>query len=212
MIMSHMACAAQAAQLQEVNGPVLFIGPAYSGKSELSRKALQPHRATAVIGTAPPTEEKLMNERLLALKAMHPADALLVENASSLTEALRDVIDRGFTQILLDSLSHFIAGKVLSLGAKYDLEQMRSILMMELDEFSKQVTILSAQRAVRLLMVSSEMGASVVPRESASRFVRYMAGMFHQKMAHCCPDVFLVSCGIPLWIKAAHENQRQDSP
>ena len=191
------------ALLQGRKGPLLFVGPAYSGKSEWSLKALRAQKATAVIGTAPSSNDPLMVERLSMLRSHHPAESLLVENVTSLASALHDIVANGYTQILVDSVSHWIPAMVLDLGNRYDLAQIHGILARELADFIAEIVAVSSNAELRLVIVSSEMGSSVVPREAASRFVRHMVGIYNQKLAQCCNDVFMLSCGIPLWIKTS---------
>ena len=187
--------------LRDACGPVLLIGPAYSGKSELARKALQHAPVTAVIGTAPMTEDKLMKERLAELRKMVSAECRHIEYVDSLAQALADAAGQGCGQILVDSVSHWIAGMVLSLGTKYDLDQIRDILLQELSALATQIGALSQRPDMRLMLVSSEMGACVVPREAASRLVRFVTGRFNLKLAQCCSSVYYVICGIPLPLK-----------
>ena len=52
-----------------------------------------------------------------------------------------------------------------------------------------------------LVMVTNEVGYSIVPENHIARVYRDIAGRVNQKIAEMCNEVYLVTCGIPLRLK-----------
>ena len=57
------------------------------------------------------------------------------------------------------------------------------------------------ERGFNLVMVTNEVGDSIVPEHHISRVFRDIQGRINQKIATLCDEVYLVCCGMPVKIK-----------
>jgi adenosylcobinamide kinase / adenosylcobinamide-phosphate guanylyltransferase len=83
---------------------------------------------------------------------------------------------------------------------------VNNLLMEEMDDDAIQeqirllLTSLSASRA-RIIIVSNEVGAGIVPLNSMARYFRDVAGMLNQAVAKIADEVVWMVSGIPVKIK-----------
>jgi adenosylcobinamide kinase/adenosylcobinamide-phosphate guanylyltransferase len=178
----------------------MLIGPAHSGKSELALRALAPHRKTGIIGMASPLSPDL-TERIGYLQSLHPASASCFEEVGSLSALLAEMLASGYEQILVDSFNQWLSREIVSLSSRYDLEQIRSILDKEFALLMGVLKRLHDQPQVRLIMVTSEISAGIVPPGEPTRIFRQLNGILSQRLAQLAKAVLQVSCGIPFVIK-----------
>ncbi len=59
------------------------------------------------------------------------------------------------------------------------------------------------QSAAELVLVSPEVGMSVVPATESGRRFADELGVLNRRLAECCEQVVLVVAGQPVWIKKA---------
>ena len=185
--------------LRQLPGPVVIVGAAHSGKSELSHTALSPDLRTAVIGTGPIAEPELA-ARIAHLKAQRPPQWQVYEGAESLIAEVRRAVSAGHAQVLIDSLSQWIGAAIVGSTKRYSLEQVRTLVEHEIDEL---ITYIQSAPPARIVIVTSEAGAGVTPAAVAPRLFRELLGKCNSRVAAACPTVVLVSCGLPLVLKTS---------
>ncbi|HMK88191.1 MAG TPA: bifunctional adenosylcobinamide kinase/adenosylcobinamide-phosphate guanylyltransferase [Methylocystis sp.] len=164
----------------------LVLGGARSGKSA--------HAEMLVAAHAPPwryiaTAEALdaeMAARIAAHKARRGADWITVEAPHALPLA---VADSPAAPLLVDCLSLWLSNRLLA-GA--DLAQDRAELIEAL-----------TRRRAPTVVVSSEVGLSVVSENALARKFRDAAGELNQAAAAVAGRVTLVVAGYPLIVKGA---------
>ena len=181
--------------LNELDSPLLLLGPAYSGKSELALQAMKPEESTHVLGTAGLAE---LEDRIQKLKSLRPQHWLHTERPSvELNEHLkRACIEQN--QILIDSINQWLANMLIESWSKYDLKQHEARFDHEL---RGMLETFQNHRNKRFVVVSSEIGAGVTPPQELARLFRQMLGRAHVMIAAQAASVVQVTAGIPILIK-----------
>jgi adenosylcobinamide kinase/adenosylcobinamide-phosphate guanylyltransferase len=179
--------------LAALPSPLLILGAAHSGKSELAIAALSADLEATVIGTAGLAD---LEGRIDKLKSLRPASWKHAEGHELndyLTQSLQDS-----RQILVDSINQWLANVLLESWNKYDLTQQEVRLQIEIKTFCETM---QRHPDHRFVIVSSEIGAGVTPPQELSRFFRQLLGRLHQQIAREAASVVQVVAGIPLLIK-----------
>ena len=80
----------------------------------------------------------------------------------------------------------------------YDIQaKIEERVMLELNELVEEVK----KRDYNLVLVTNEVGSSIVPEHHVSRVFRDIQGKINQRIASLSDEVYLVCCGIPVKIK-----------
>lgn len=163
----------------------LVLGGARSGKSAFAESLVAAHPAPwSYIATAQAHDEE-MRARIGAHRARRGADWRTIEAPQDLPEAVRAApADR---PLLVDCLTLWLSNRLL---AEADLSADRAAL----------IAALSA-RAAPTVVVSSEVGLSIVPENALARAFRDAAGELHQGVARLAGRVALVVAGYPVAVK-----------
>ncbi len=179
--------------------PMLIIGAAYSGKSELAHEACLPDISTVVIGTAD-LSEAFLEARVRELRRQRPDHWVHVEGRNDLGVQIRE-LSHQYEQILLDSINQWIANLVLRQLQKYSPEQLGPYVESLIDELLREIEALPAN--CRLILVSSEVGAGISPPRPVARLFRQLVGRCNTRIAASCPTVLSLTAGIPQLVKSA---------
>lgn len=184
-----------APSLSESLSPVLVIGAAYTGKSELAHHACQAELKTLVIGTAD-ISEGLLQARVEELRRQRPPSWEHVQGDEDLGRQISEASER-YEQILLDSINQWVAFHLLQNMQKYSLEQLGQHI-----EFLARDLVRAVEKSpARIVLVSSEVGAGITPPKAIARHFRQLVSRINCQLAAVCPSVVLVSAGIPMMIK-----------
>lgn len=183
--------------LRNLPSPVLVVGPAHSGKSELALSALAQNLETTVFGAASP-EEPAFQARIAKLKALRPAHWQHEEKIPALSSQLAAAAQKT-PQILLDSLSQHLGHLLIDSLNRYSRDQAQALIEAEVDHLCQW---LSRGPGARIVIVSSEVGAAAPPSAAVPRLYRELVGRANQMVAAAVPVVVMVSCGIPQILKA----------
>ena len=76
-------------------------------------------------------------------------------------------------------------------------DKIEDRVMLELKKLINQVKI----KDYNLVLVTNEVGNSIVPEHHVSRVFRDIQGKVNQRIASLSDEVYLVCCGIPVKIK-----------
>jgi adenosylcobinamide kinase/adenosylcobinamide-phosphate guanylyltransferase len=193
------------AQYPALATPVLVLGAAYTGKSELAHKTLDPDRKTLVVGTAD-MSEGLIALRVEELRRKRPAHWVHHESPLDLAAHLRSHAQE-FEQILIDSINQWVANLVLTHAQKYSLEQLAPLCEREVFDFCAAVE--ETKDLTRIVLVSSEVGAGITPPKPVARLFRQLVSRINCRLAEHASAVLLVSAGIPMLIKGEWPNLPQ---
>lgn len=187
----------EVSQYSTLAQPILVLGAAYTGKSELAHHTLVKDLKTLVLGTAD-LSEGLIAARVEELKRKRPEHWEHQEGTLELGTQLREYAPR-YDQILIDSINQWIANLVLTHAQKYSLEQLAPLCERAAQEFCSAVE--DVKTTTRIILVSSEVGAGITPPKPVARLFRQLVSRINCRLAEHSAAVLLVSAGIPLLIK-----------
>lgn len=163
----------------------LALGGARSGKSAYAESLVTAHPAPwTYIATALSFDDE-MRARIAAHRARRGAGWLCVEAPQALGQAIAQAPVA--QPLLVDCLTLWLSNRLLA-GA--DLRADREALIAALRE-----------RAAPTVVVSSEVGLSIVPENALARAFRDAAGELHQSVAQIAGRVALTVAGYPLIVK-----------
>ena len=185
----------------------LIIGGARSGKSRFAQALAEAHAGEVqLIVTAEILDEE-MHERVAKHRAERPAHWHVTEAPVDLPEAIsrlalgcaprtnptqanehpvRNAHPTSF--VLVDCLTLWLS----------------NILCTQPDTLEQRVDALCAAIAAapgQLVLVSNEVGWSIVPENKLARLFRDEQGRLNQRVAALCDEVTLVAAGLPLKLK-----------
>ena len=165
----------------------LIIGGAASGKSLWAENyTLSATKRPLYIATAQPFDTE-MEEKIAAHRARRTAQWELKEAPLDLVEALSGLTSESCA--LIDCLTMWLSNHLL---ADTPLGPLETDLL-------KALSICPAQ----LVLVTNEVGYSVVPENALARKFRTAQGQLNQKLAAAANKVVLVTAGLPLVLKSA---------
>lgn len=165
----------------------LIIGGAASGKSLWAENyTLSATKRPLYIATAQPFDTE-MEEKIAAHRARRTAQWELKEAPLDLAGALSDLTSESCA--LIDCLTMWLSNHLL---ADTPLEPLETDLL-------KALSICPAQ----LVLVTNEVGYSVVPENALARKFRTAQGQLNQRLAAAANKVVLVTAGLPLVLKSA---------
>lgn len=165
----------------------LIIGGAASGKSLWAENyTLSATKRPLYIATAQPFDTE-MEEKIAAHRARRTAQWELKEAPLDLVEALSGLTSESCA--LIDCLTMWLSNHLL---ADTPLEPLETDLF-------KALSICPAQ----LVLVTNEVGYSVVPENALARKFRTAQGQLNQRLAAAANKVVLFTAGLPLVLKSA---------
>jgi len=164
----------------------LVIGGARSGKSAYAeRQALESGLRVTYIATAQAHDAE-MARRIAHHRARRPAAWRTVEESLLLADALRREVIAD-TCVMVDCLTLWLTNVLL--GEREE-------------EIDKLLAILPTLPG-RIVLVSNEVGWSIVPENALARRFRDEQGRLNQRVAAAADQVTLVAAGLPLALKAS---------
>jgi adenosylcobinamide kinase/adenosylcobinamide-phosphate guanylyltransferase len=171
--------------MAELRRLTLVLGGARSGKSAFAEGLVTDLPAPwTYIATAQAFDEE-MRRRIAAHRARRGADWRTIEAPQQLPPAVLEAPAE--EPLLVDCLTLWLSNRMLA-GA--DMRADREALLAAL-----------AQRRAPTVLVSSEVGLSIVPDNALARAFRDAAGELHQAVARAADRVYLVVAGCPIVAK-----------
>lgn len=179
---------------------ILITGGIRSGKSrfaqELAKKA---GGKVLFVATAEGRDEE-MKERIEKHKRERPAGWRTLE----VTENAGRIIKREIAAskvVILDSLSMLISN-ILDSSSSGNPEELNFPLLEKRVEKELDSIIINLQeRKASFIIVSVEVGMSLVPPNRMGRYFQELHGKANQRIAQNCDEIYLMVSGIPLKIK-----------
>lgn len=166
----------------------LITGGARSGKSRFALELCAGRRHLVFVATAEPCDEE-MRARIEKHRRERGESFFTVEEPLDLAGALGSLSPD--TEIaVVDCLTVWLGNLFHRRGATDESYP-------ETDDFLKVLTAPPCE----LVLVTNEVGAGLVPAESAGRCFRDAAGRLNQGVADAADEVIAMVCGLPLWLK-----------
>lgn len=181
---------------------IFITGGARSGKSQLAEKmASESRRPVVYLATmARIAQDQELDERIDRHCRRRPASWQTVEEPL-MPERVIGGIEPG-RLVLIDCLSLYVSNLLLSMPYAMENSQVRRELeenvLKEVDSF---LAALEARRDLSYILVSNEVGSSIVPDNHLARTYRDLLGMANQKAAAAAGQVYLCVSGLSLKLK-----------
>ena len=176
---------------------ILVTGGARSGKSTFAEGFYKDKKDVVYIATSK-VLDKEMEERVKLHKESRPMFWRTYEGNYSLTKALGQ--EKNY---LLDCIT------VLTSNIMFDMTKDKEYISSDLqnvvenkvyDELYSLIKLVET-KGYNLVMVTNEVGYSLVPDNHIGRVFRDIQGRINQRVAAISHEVYLVCCGIPVNIK-----------
>jgi adenosylcobinamide kinase / adenosylcobinamide-phosphate guanylyltransferase len=163
---------------------IFILGGARSGKSAYAERLISAHPAPwTYIATAEAFDDE-MRARIDLHRARRGDDWRTVEAPHDLPDAIRVA---PLAPLLVDCLGLWLSNRLI---AEADLAADRAALVAAL-----------AGRTTPTVVVSPEVGLSIVPENALARAFRDAAGLLHQEVAKIAAQVALVVAAYPVKVK-----------
>lgn len=183
MAASHARALHRAHATSEAMSVVLVLGGARSGKSRFAESLVQ--RPAHYVATAQAFDDEMIT-RIASHKKQRGADWITHEAPVDLLSKLRELDGNG-KFILVDCLTLWLSNLLL---AEKDCEAEIQKLVLHLCEAT-----------ARIVVVSNEVGLSIVPDNGLARKFRDVQGLANQRVAEVALQVVFIAAGLPLALK-----------
>jgi len=182
----------------------LVLGGVRSGKSEFAEKlAKEADKPTLYVATGVASDPE-MERRIQRHRESRPDSWNTIEAPTDLAGCLKnalagkkspDVAPPGV--VLIDSLDSWV-GNLLQKHEDEPLDVLDSLVE---DSLGKMLKVCS-QSPASVILVSSEVGLTLVPPFPLGRRFQDLLGLVNQKVAAAADRVYLVVAGLPMEIKS----------
>ena len=174
----------------------LLIGGARSGKSSLALRWANERSSVVCMLVTGTESDPEMAARIAAHRRERPAHWRVREEPVQLGRALRE---EGATDSLLvvDCLTLWISNCLWPPAPVTDGNDYAT-WHRERDDFLAALGVCTSN----VIIVSNEVGTGIVPDNAASRVFRDEQGWLNQAAAAICDEVFFVTAGLPMCLKA----------
>jgi adenosylcobinamide kinase/adenosylcobinamide-phosphate guanylyltransferase len=176
---------------------VLVTGGARSGKSTYAQSLYKHENNVVYIATSKITDEE-MKERIRLHQRSRPQEWETFEGTYNLLEAVFHS-----KHYLLDCISILTSNIMFDMTENYEkipVELQKGVeekVLHEVEMLRNKIQTMNGS----LVMVTNEVGYSVVPEDHVARVYRDILGRINQRIASLCDEVYLVVCGVPLRMK-----------
>lgn len=175
----------------------LVTGGARSGKSTFAESLYENYKDVVYIATAKALDDE-MKERVKHHQNSRPKQWRTYEGNYNLSNAIRT--EKNY---LLDCIT------VLTSNIMYDMSKDEENINSQLQKLIEDKVIFELKELIdeirennyNLVLVTNEVGDSIVPINPVSRAFRDIQGRVNQRIAALADQVYLVCCGIPVKIK-----------
>lgn len=176
---------------------VLVTGGARSGKSGFAESLFSGIKEVVYIATAKIHDEE-MRQRVELHKKSRPSEWITYEGNYNIKNA---VVDK--KNYILDCITVFTSNIMFDITKGCEIispEKQREVENTVMTEIKSLIDKIKAIDG-NIVMVTNEVGYSIVPENHVARVYRDIIGRINQKIAKLSTEVYLVTCGIPRRIK-----------
>lgn len=176
---------------------VLVTGGARSGKSSFAESLYEGVSDVVYIATSKVRDHE-MEERVKLHKKSRPEEWRTYEGNYDLDYALGEE-----NRYLLDCITVMVSNIMFDMTKNTEYidyilqEEVEDKVILELEKLINAVK----DKNYDLILVTNEVGDSIVPEHHISRVFRDIQGRVNQRLASLADEVYLVCCGIPVKIK-----------
>jgi adenosylcobinamide kinase/adenosylcobinamide-phosphate guanylyltransferase len=168
---------------------VIYVtGGAKSGKSDFGRRLAEPYERRVFLATAEAFDDE-MRERIGRHQSERTGRFTTIEEPLFIDQALRK-LPQGTEVVIIDCLTVWLGNLMHYLGD--DLA-----IFSQIDAF---LNVLKSPPC-NIILVSNEVGMSIVPDNAISRRFRDLAGTLNRRVAECSTRAYLLCSGLPLVLK-----------
>lgn len=178
-------------------GIVLITGGARSGKSSFAESFYKGSDDVVYIATSKIYDDE-MEERIRLHRSSRPSQWRTFEGNYNLCRSIGE--EKNYLLDCITVLTSNIMFDITENMDKIPFEVQKKVENTVIDEVGSFINEIRS-RNLNLVMVTNEVGSSIVPENYIARVYRDIAGRINQKIAKLCDEVYLVTCGIPLRIK-----------
>ncbi len=180
----------------------LVLGGVRSGKSAFAegRTASLSQGPILYVATGVAVDDE-MKERIQRHQASRPQEWSTLEEPVDLAEKLAPLLNGAGSPcaVIIDSVDVWVAN-LLTENQTENKQALEKTVMVQADK----LLTLAADSPQVFVMVSSEVGLSLVPPEPLGRRFQDLLGMVNQEIAASATEVYIVIAGIPTRIKSAN--------
>lgn len=175
----------------------LVTGGARSGKSTFAESLLAGKEDVVYIATSR-VYDKEMSERIDLHKKSRPSIWRTFEENYDLYKAVDEE-----KYYILDCITVLTSNIMFDISKDneyidYNMQdEIEETIMLQLDGLISLVN----KKGYELILVTNEVGSSIVPEHHISRVFRDIQGRINQRLGKISDNVYLVTCGIPVKIK-----------
>lgn len=175
----------------------LITGGARSGKSTFAGSLYGAATDVVYLATSRVSDRET-EERVRLHQSSRPSKWRTYEGNYNLVEAIGD--EKNYILDCVTTLNSNILFDISKDSEYIDCEMQREIEDRVLSELKDLVDEMR-KRGCNLVLVTNEVGDSIVPDNHISRVFRDIHGRINQRLAALADEVYVVFCGIPLKIK-----------
>ncbi len=175
----------------------LVTGGARSGKSRFAESLYINREDVVYIATSKIIDAE-MGERVKLHRESRPKEWRTYEGNYDLQDSIGE--EKNY---LLDCITVLTSNIMfdISMDVEYiDYDMQREIentVILEIEKLIKEIRL----KNYNLILVTNEVGDSIVPEHHVSRVFRDIQGRVNQRIASLADEVYLVCCGIPVKLK-----------
>ncbi len=170
-----------------------IIGGARSGKTALAQSLCRPESRVAYIATMRAEDDEL-RQRIRRHRSSRPTAWLTIEEPLAIAAAVRRASIE-FDSIVLDCLTLWLSNFCWE-HRDGDAEELERKALAEAEDLGR-----ACGNACHLIVVSNEVGCSIVPENALARSFRDLQGWVNQTVARAADEVWQTVAGIPVRIK-----------
>lgn len=186
---------------------ILITGGARSGKSVFAEQLLQKENSVLYIATSI-VFDKEMEERVKLHKERRKKEWDTLEAYRNVGEKILD-LNKGYKGIMLDCVTIMISNLLMEAAPNFTDEEYNNLnyreeekkILCEMKRLVEAVKQMESKYNTKVVFVTNEVGAGIVPENKLSREFRDIAGKVNQYLAKEAENVYLVVSGIPVKIK-----------
>ncbi len=168
----------------------LVLGGAASGKSRYAQTLAESREDSLLYVATARADDKEMAQRIERHRSARGERWQTLEVTHDLAGQLPDA-SRGHAVVLIDCITLWLTNLLLA------NEEEPAKIWSAVDAFIASLDLVEAQ----VIMVSNEVGLSLVPEYPLGRVFRDLAGQVNQRLAERADYVCLVTAGLPLQLK-----------